>query len=356
MNDLTKPIVGVDFERIKYPFSGLGQVCTQLLLAFEKNHNQRFLLQGYAPKKFLKSQHNLSRSYQSVSMLHKIFGVPSEYLSVWHSTHQDSHFWPRNKKTRVVLTVHDLNFLSEKNSEKSAARLQRLQKRIDQAAVVTAISHFTANEVKRNLNVQGEVLVIPNGAQPSGFQDTPLKPAIVPKSPFLFAVGVMMEKKNFSTLIEMLEYLPEYHLVIGGGPENTYFQSLQNLVREKKLAHRVMLTGFLEPQVRNWYYQKCSACLVPSKLEGFGLPVVESLFFHRPVICSQLSSLPEVGGSLAFYWENFQPQAMAAQVRQAIEFVRINPADYSARCEKWIEQFRWESVAQQYLKVYESLL
>lgn len=53
-------------------------------------------------------------------------------------------------------------------------------------------------------------------------------------------------------------------------------------------------------------YESCVAFLFPSITEGFGLPVIEAMSFGTPVFLSNSSSLPEVGGNEAFYWNSYE--------------------------------------------------
>ena len=78
----------------------------------------------------------------------------------------------------------------------------------------------------------------------------------------------------------------------------------------KGLEERIILPGEISDMDKYWLYKNCEAFVFPSMYEGFGLPVIEAMNFGKPVFLSTFSSLPEVGGKYALYWENFDSQLM----------------------------------------------
>ncbi len=96
-------------------------------------------------------------------------------------------------------------------------------------------------------------------------------------------------------------------------------KKLREQIRYFGLEDRVILAGALEEAGKNWLYAHCAALFMPSVLEGFGLPVIEAMRFAKPVFCSTLTSLPEVGGKYAFYWEDFDPDHMMKVVQDGME-------------------------------------
>jgi glycosyltransferase involved in cell wall biosynthesis len=91
----------------------------------------------------------------------------------------------------------------------------------------------------------------------------------------------------------------------------------------------------------------------PSISEGFGLPVIEAMYFGKPVILSTHTSLPEIGGREAYYFQNFDPDEMNKVVVTALNEYDLNKAD---RIKQWATQFNWENSANQYLDLYSKLL
>lgn len=73
---------------------------------------------------------------------------------LWYTIHQDSWYFPSSSRTPYVMTINDLNFLGEKQGINRKYRLKRLQVKVNHAKIVTAISSFTASEIRKYLNVE----------------------------------------------------------------------------------------------------------------------------------------------------------------------------------------------------------
>lgn len=249
-------------------------------------------------------------------------------LDLWHSTFPGLPPAPRGP--RVVVTVHDL---------------LRPLPALDRAAAVTFVSRWTAGEAA-SLRLPPLTRVIPNGPglDPEGPES---RPAFLPEGPFLFSLGEFRPRKNFHLLPPMLEHLPGLRLVIAG--RRGLYRAFDAQVPP---SERVLVPGPVTEAEKLWLYRRCEAFLFPSRAEGFGLPVLEALLLGRPVVASRLSSLPEVGGDLAHYWDSLDdPAAMAAVVRRALE----HPPD-PTRAAAWTAGFTWAAAARAYAGLYREVL
>lgn len=259
--------------------------------------------------------------------------VPSLFRSprgvdLWHSTFPSLPRPPRGP--RVVVTVHDLM--------QRAAGLERTD-------AVAFVSRWTAEEAAR-LPLPRVTRVIPNGPglDPQG---PARRPAWLPEGPFLFSLGEFRPRKNFHLLAAMLPHLPDLRLVIAGR-RGIY----RDYDRRIPPSDRLLLPGAVPEPEKLWLYRHCEAFLFPSQSEGFGLPVLEALLLARPVVASRLTSLPEVGGDLALYWDDLEdPAGMAAVVRRAV----ATPPD-PARAADWTARFTWRAAAQAYTELYRQVL
>jgi glycosyltransferase involved in cell wall biosynthesis len=153
----------------------------------------------------------------------------------------------------------------------------------------------------------------------------------------------------------MLVHLPHSRLVIAGSTHDPYANLIERRAAELGLANRVQLVGRVSDEERLWLYQQCEALVFPSLAEGFGLPLIEAMHCGRPVFSSRCTSLPEVGGSLAVYWDNFDPEGMAATVRDGLRRIAADPA-YTDQLRAWSRQFTWPRTAERYLELYRDAL
>jgi glycosyltransferase involved in cell wall biosynthesis len=167
-------------------------------------------------------------------------------------------------------------------------------------------------------------------------------------------VGVIHPKKNVHTLLPLLEAFPDYRLVLAGPDRHPYAQHIREQAEKLGVADRLLLTGSVDESTKLWLYAHCEAFLFPSLTEGFGLPVAEAMTFGKPVFISNLTSLPEVGGKEAYYFEDFEPENMAKVLHDGLHDFGQN-ALRQERLRKRAAGFSWPTVAGEYWKLYEKL-
>lgn len=321
-------------EKIKYPFSGLGQFCAHLKYHFDKSNLN---LTYWRPGKFQKLAKKIP------------FILPRS--QVFHAVHQDSPYMPWSKKTKYILTIHDLNALYESSNFGTGEFYKHtLQKRIDRASAVTFISKFTGLEVSKNFKIDmSKTKVIYNGISLGSEAQTP---NFVPPKPFLFSVGTVLPKKNFHVLIDFLKLVPDYTIVIAGTTFHAYAREMQKRIIDENLGDRFFLIGTIDEAHKVWYYQNAAAFLFPSLLEGFGLPVAEAMSMGLPLFISDKTSLPEIGGDDAFYFRNFEPLHM----RDVFEAgMRSFSPETKKRLIERSKMFDWKKAADEYLELYKTV-
>lgn len=292
--------------------------------------------------------------FENPGFTHRYLPFLGKRYALWHSLHQlPSHFPPPG--TPWVLTVHDLNFLVEKSPSKSAQYLQRLQKHVDHATCITVISEHTRQVLCSQIDMGTKPLfVVPNGVTLRTYADAQAPKGLsVPR--FFLSLGVFKEKKNFHRLISLMKFFPEHHLVLAGNCNTHYGKQVLGMVHQANLIDRIHLTGEVTDQEKFWLYSHCEAFLMPSEAEGFGLPAIEAMLAGKPVVLNRATSLPEVGGNAAQYWDSFQPEHMAAVLDSALQQVSANPVAFSAKMKTHAEQYSWETAAARYLEVYRSV-
>jgi glycosyltransferase involved in cell wall biosynthesis len=152
--------------------------------------------------------------------------------------------------------------------------------------------------------------------------------------------------KNFAGLVEALRApaLEDIQLVCyGGGP----FRKGETLPR--RALH---LSG--SDELLAQLYRQAAALVYPSVYEGFGLPALEAMACHCPVVCSNAGSLPEIVGTAA---ELFDPRDPAA-IADAVERVLTSSGraqELRTRGAERAKQFTWERCAMETRQVYRRL-
>lgn len=295
-------------------------------------------------------------TYEKTTLLRRFLPSLCRKYDLWHALHQDSSFSPSDSKSPYILTIHDLNFLQEKSPFKARRRLKVLQKKVDRASAVTYISNYTAKISKENLNLERKkVFVIHNGVDIESDKEV-AKPDFLPAGKYLLALGMVLEKKNFHVLINFLEKLTDYNLVIAGDNSSSYARMILKTVNNRKLQNRVILPGMVSEDDKIFLYKNCSAFLFPSRMEGFGLPVIEAMRFGKPVFISNKTSLPEIGGELAYYWNDFDPDHMATVFNSKMQEFKINEENTKNKIIKYSEMYDWKKSILEYQNLYLEVL
>ena len=165
--------------------------------------------------------------------------------------------------------------------------------------------------------------------------------------PYLLFIGNVKPHKNLGRLLDAFERVSSkvpHRLVLIGRLEG--MRTVDHTVAERtaKLGDRVILTGYVEPQLLERYVAQCDALVLPSLYEGFGLPPLEALACGRAVAVSRAASLPEVCGPEAEYFDPLD----VASIESALERVATRPADTPADVERrqaWARRFSWDACA-----------
>jgi glycosyltransferase involved in cell wall biosynthesis len=354
------PSLFVDAERLRNLNSGLGQVCLhlgrELVRQAPTDRDAPPWHLTFLVPKGRSGAYGDSVNHVEASWLRR-YWIPGQY-DVWHCLHQDSVFLPARSK--LILTIYDLNFLErpDYSAGKKARRLARLQRKIDRASLLTAGSAYTASVVREHLRVRETLpLKVVHTGVAVREQDAPAdspRPFLPAGDdrPFFLFVGVIHPRKNVHTLLPLLQAFPDHRLVLAGPDRHPYAQHIRERSRSIGVADRLLMPGAVDEATKLWLYAHCEAFLFPSLSEGFGLPVAEAMTFGKPVFISNLTSLPEVGGEDAFYFENFEPESMAQVVGEGLRDFQRN-ALRRERLRQRAARFSWRSVAAEYWKLYQ---
>jgi glycosyltransferase involved in cell wall biosynthesis len=274
--------------------------------------------------------------------------------------HATEHLLPR-LPVPTILTVHDLIFERFPQHHTSLNRrfLQLALPRFVQAATaIIAVSRHTAQDLIELYRVPpAKVHVIYEGID-EHFQPATLDMQAQVQSryrlikPYLLMVGTLEPRKNHATALRAMARLKAaglpHRLVIAGG-EGWLFDGIKQLVEELQISDRVTFTGYVPVEELPALYSGAEGFLFPSLYEGFGFPVLEAMACGAPVICSDVSSLPEVAGKHAIFVAPTDDAAIAAAV--GIVHRESNPERRQAAIEH-ARSYRWANCAKQTAQLY----
>ncbi len=348
--------IGIGLGRLQHWHDGLGEVSRQLGLA----------LAAQAPR--LHAEFGWRLHFHLPATFHGVFGDAVGYLgthtgqrwlhlratrfALWHNLHQHIRLQPPLGCGKRLDTVHDLNFLHLKHGAKLDRYRQRLRRRLQRCDAVVAISRHVAGDIACELApLAAPVQVVHNGSTDLTALAQRPAPGLVPGA-YLLHLSRLAPSKNVAALLALAAAWPEQTLVLAGASSD-YSAAVQRQVAERQLGNVHVVLDFDEAQ-KAWLYAHCAGFVFPSLTEGFGLPPIEAMHFGKPVFLSRLTSLPEVGGALAHYFDSFDGAAMRARIQAGIaEHAGPGRAD-AVRAHA--QQFSWQRCADAYLGLYRAML
>ncbi len=233
-----------------------------------------------------------------------------------HAT--SGYFMRPPKGVRHVVTLHDLAFLRHPERfrawQRNAGR--RRYAKLHHVDRVICISQFTADEAMNLIGLRADQIeVVYNGFDRLDAVATEMTPPFdVPGEFFLF-VGSLEPGKNLALLREA--YLQAHDQGVSLPPLLIVGARWEGVAREGRAPRDWHYLGRVEDGVLLHLYRRAIGLLFPSKYEGFGLPLLESMAMGCPVICSRVASLPEVAGEAALYAEMTPPAYITAMAQSA---------------------------------------
>lgn len=187
---------------------------------------------------------------------------------------------------------------------------------------------------------------------PSGMKE--IDPKIV--HPYILYVGTIQPRKNITALIRAFSLLSETNsklqLVITG-KKGWLFDEIFKEAKSLYLDNKIIFTGYVTDEELVYLYQKSFCFVLPSFYEGFGIPVLEAMSFGCPVVSSFSSSLPEVGGEAALYFDPANHKDLADKLHMLQDDPKLR-ADLIKKGHERIRQFSWDRCAAQTLKVLQN--
>jgi len=270
-------------------------------------------------------------------------------FALWHGLHQHMRYRPPSNAGARLITVHDFNYLTEKQGFSRIWYRRRVRRTLGRADTLVAISAAVAGDAREALGGARSVVIVHNGVTDLSSAPRTAVPGLQ-DAPFLLHLSRMSRSKNVDAIMALAAAWPEQRFVLAGpdgGPLRQYRESIA-----RKGPRNVTLLADVSDEQKAWLYAQSSGFLFPSLVEGFGMPPIEAMYFGKPVFVSKLSCLPEICGEAAWYFESFEP----ARMRRVIEAGLADAETRAGAVRSWAGRYRWQRAAEEYLALYERLL
>jgi len=307
------------------------------------------------------------RPWRLTTMLAHLVGLAQDRLfpgaDIFHAT---EHLLPRLRRLPSVFTVHDLIFRFDPGSHLPLNRIYlnlMMPRFLRQASFIIAVSECSRRDALNLYRVPAEKIhVIPEGVNAQFRPQSRDAIACVrakyhlPEN-YVLCVGTIEPRKNLPLLFEVLaarreQGRPVWPLVLAGKPGWLYEPILQRIT-DLGLQKVVRRTGFFPDDDLPALYSAARVVAVPSRYEGFGLPVLEAMACGTPVVCSNTSSLPEVAGDAALLVSPDDTRGWDEAIARVLNDDALHTC-LRARGLAQAALFTWERAARQTVEVYNS--
>jgi glycosyltransferase involved in cell wall biosynthesis len=252
---------------------------------------------------------------------------------------------------RAVVTIHDLSFerdpslMGRRDRFFFRTMVPRSVRRADRVIVVSErtqrdlVDHYgLATGSTRVISNGVDAIFSPEGARPGG-------------GPYVLFVGALQPRKDPVTAIAAVARLDGLRLLLVG-PDKGSEPEARAAAERLGLDGRVEFLGHVEKPELAALYRGAECLVLPSRYEGFGLPVIEAMASGTPVVTTTAGALPEVAGGAAVLVEPGDAEALAGAIERAI-------AERPRLVEKGLARagnFSWTETARRTADVYRELL
>lgn len=273
-------------------------------------------------------------------------------------------FIPLGMSIPKVSMVHDVAYL--RYPEHLQPRIRAFYKKwmgryLAYTDHIITVSEFSKREIIAGYNIPADkISVVYNGITDaykpiSEEQKKHTRDRYTNGKPYFVYLGAIHPRKNILTLVKAFEHFksshPSEHQLVLAGRASWHTEEVFKTITESKWKDSIHLPGYVATTEATSLVASAEAMIYPSLYEGFGLPLVEAMACGVPVICSNVSSLPEVAGNAALLFDPMDAAQLAHHMEKisSDDGLRKEMITFGAERSKY---FSWDKAASQ---VYEIL-
>jgi glycosyltransferase involved in cell wall biosynthesis len=249
------------------------------------------------------------------------------------------HALPLSCPCPAVVTIHDLSFERDPSVMSARYRLvfrYAVPRSAKRAARIVAVSERTKLDLVDLYGVSPDrIAVIPHGVDPA------FSPGEADGDSYLLLVGAVQQRKNPLAAADAANAVGLRLVVVGPGRDPALVQELQRRGADVR--------GYVDKDELVRLYRGAAALVMPSRYEGFGLPVLEAMASGTPVVAAPDPAMQEVAGDAAVFVE---PEDLAEGVQRALG----ERATLVAAGLRRAAEFSWDDAARRTVDVYREVL
>ena len=347
--------IGFDAKRYFNNQTGLGNYARWLVNNLALNQSNEYVL--YQPKLVETTQTNIKYPTGIFSLLTSLWrsrficrDLVRDKIEVYHGLSNELPFGIHKTNIKTVVTIHDLinkrypHYYSKIDGYIYDRKLRYTQRVATQIVVP---SKQTKDDLISFYNTDSDkVIIIPLSlkAKDLGHETFNMD------KPYVLCVSGFSKRKNLLNLVQAYQSANlELNLVIAGRKGDTYAQ-IEQLAKNDD---RVLLYPNVTDKTLSSLYQGATFCVYPSEFEGFGIPILEAFSYGKTVATSNCSSMPEVGGDAAEYFDPLIQES----IKQALEHLSVDSYRHQreANISKQLSLFQSDILVEQYLNLYQSI-
>jgi glycosyltransferase involved in cell wall biosynthesis len=310
--------------------------------------------------------HSVVPSTRAVRLLYEAYGLGRTSLAravdVWHSPH---YSMPHHCAAPVVVTIHDLTYFThpeyhERSKVEFFTRAIRFAAR--EAAVLVAVSEYTANELRELCPTDKPIVVAPHGVDLERFsRNDPLNVSVADSLPdlgvpYVLFVGTFEPRKGIDVLVEAFREVAAADLDLElwlVGQSGWHVEPIEALIATHPFAARIRRLGYVADDALATLLRHARVVVYPSRGEGFGLPVLEALACGAPVITTDRTVMAEVAGDAAVLVDVGDAKTLATQIASVLSWNDVQRQNAAARGRGRAEEYTWDRSVAQHLAAYE---
>jgi len=284
------------------------------------------------------------------------FYMNKDKPDIIHTTYYEDKF--PLKTDNLVVTVFDLIheiFHKDYNEMKNFLPKENILKKAKQ---IICISESTKKDLINFYNIDKKKITVTYLANSLSSNCEHLdKRKIKLKNNFFLYVGSRWKYKSFNQLLHLLNQNKEIHkefdlVAFGGGKLNN---DEKKLIKKLNLNIDKIIQIDGDENILKLLYRNAEFFIYPSKYEGFGIPILESFSQECPFLCSKTSSLPEVAGDAAIFFDPNDLSSISSSIEKIISSKDLRLSLIKKGNER-LQMFSWNKCALETLNVYKKIV